>query len=344
MRIAVLTPERTPNVLYRAVMPMEELGRRGHVVGTAEVVGMRGLPSVAECSGFDVVYVWQMSHEPVRRLVRGLKANGVPVIWDSDDDITAVPKQAQGYGDFKGVRGRRIWSDTQKMIRAVDAITTPSPVLARAFADAGQEHVRVIENHVPLVGSPRGVDRDEVVVGWVAMSEHGVDVEQLGLRETLTRVLDARPAIRVESIGIALDLDPTRYRRTKPVEYRFLPDLVQRFDIGLAPLVDIRFNRARSNVKVKEYAMLGVPWLASEVEPYVGLGEDEGGRVIDNDRWFEEIVRLADDRKARKRLSRNGIKWARTQTISANAGEWERLLTETVERVRGRPAAGVARG
>ena len=41
-----------------------------------------------------------------------------------------------------------------------------------------------------------------------------------------------------------------------------LPAHMEVFDIGLAVIADIRFNRTRSNVKLKEYAALGIPWLA----------------------------------------------------------------------------------
>jgi len=51
-------------------------------------------------------------------------------------------------------------------------------------------------------------------------------------------------------------------------------------------------NYARSDVKVKEYAARGVPWIASARGPYVDLGPDQGGLVVPGDDWVVALDRF----------------------------------------------------
>src|SRR4029077_15407965 len=115
------------------------------------------------------------------------------------------------------------------------------------------------------------------------------DFEQLQLRETLERLLTRHQHLEVISIGLGLGLRSRRYRHFPITLYGELPDLLVHFDIGIAPIADVRFTRSRSTIKVKEYAAMGVPWLASPIGPYVGLGEEQGGRLVADDRWYEEL-------------------------------------------------------
>src|SRR5262249_10043216 len=106
------------------------------------------------------------------------------------------------------------------------------------------------------------------------------------------------------------------------------------FDIGIAPLADIPLNRARSNIKLKEYAAAGLPWLASPTGPYAGMGEKQGGRLVADDRWCEELLRLVDKERDRRKLAKHASKWVAGETLERNAHRWEELFAETVERVR----------
>ncbi len=146
-------------------------------------------------------------------------------------------------------------------------------------------------------------------------------------------MLEERPNVTVETIGVDLDLGSPRYRRHGVVGLMELPELVSGFDIGLAPLADIPFNRARSNVKLKEYGAVGVPWLASPIGPYVGLGEEQGGRLVTDDRWYEEILSMVDDDRRRGQLAQTAHRWAQSQTIRQLGGQWEAILGEAVGRV-----------
>ena len=88
----------------------------------------------------------------------------------------------------------------------------------------GAGSVRVIENYLgdhyaELEREPH----DGLVLGWAAWVDHQADWRELGLHATVSRLLDAHPQLRVESVGmIDLGLPPERYRRSEPVAFEAL--------------------------------------------------------------------------------------------------------------------------
>ena len=124
------------------------------------------------------------------------------------------------------------------------------------------------------------------------------------------------------------------------MQYQQLARYVGSFDVGIAPIADIPFNRAKSNVKVKEYAAMGVPWLASPIGPYAGLGEKQGGRLVADGRWHEELERLVDDERARRKLAKRGVKWGDGQRLRRNMGGWEQAVRRALERARANAPSG----
>ena len=68
-------------------------------------------------------------------------------------------------------------------------------------------------------------------------------------------------------------------------------------DICLIPLINSRFNRHKSNLKVLEAANLGLPVIASEVHPYLDLPVLYCRSSSD---WVKHIKRLVDSRKRQK--------------------------------------------
>lgn len=68
-------------------------------------------------------------------------------------------------------------------------------------------------------------------------------------------------------------------------------------DICLIPLINSRFNRHKSNLKVLEAANLGLPVIVSEVHPYLDLPVSYCRSSSD---WIKHIKRLVDSRKRQK--------------------------------------------
>ena len=130
-----------------------------------------------------------------------------------------------------------------------------------------------------------------------------------------------------------LALQSSRYEHIREVPFVDLLKVASRIDIGIAPLADTVFNRSRSNVKLKEYASGGAAWLASPVGPYRGLGEDQGGMLVEDGDWMSAIDLLIRDRRRRRRLckhARRGPKRKHSTAISTPGSRRSRTRSSDV--------------
>src|SRR6185312_4261933 len=143
---------------------------------------------------------------------------------------------------------------------------------------------------------------------------------------------DERPEVRVVSFGLGLGLRGERYRHVDVVPLFELTRAAAAFDVGIAPLSDIAMNRARSNVKLKEYAAAGACWLASPVGPYLGHGERQGGRLVPDDGWHDALTRLIEKPRERARLTKRAGRWVVGEMLSKHAAEWEARFEEAIAR------------
>jgi hypothetical protein len=324
----------TANAYYRAMLPLRELERRGHrVLWPAlhdEDELLSGTPR------FDAFLMHHFFREEELELVRRLTGQGVTVVWDKDDDISATPRRVPAYKTYGGRRGvKHGFARSVELAASASLMTTPSAHLAGRYRELGVEHVEVIENHVAPEDLARERPRHQgLVIGITAAGEHAEDFKALRIDRILQRLLRAHDGVRVVTVGWGHDLPASRH-----VHYPFVPieELLateREFDIGLAPLADTAFNRARSNVKLKEYAAAGAMWLASPVGPYVGMGEEEGGVLVADDDWYATLERFVLDYHARVRLTERARSWARQQSADRAVGQWETAIMRAVARTR----------
>ncbi len=339
MRIAFVADPRTGNGFYRGVGPMTALAQvRGHDVRDVPIED--GSPPLAAVRGIDVLHIHRYGEEGAVRLAREAKAHGAAVAWDNDDDMGSVPKGTPGYRRQGGMQWERRLAGMRKIFQIADLVTAPSRALAERLREYGAPHTEVVENHVPdqflLRSRP---PRDGVTIGWIAGLEHQLDVERIPVRAALQRLLDERPEVRVVSIGLGLGLRSERYRHIDVVPLFELTRAAGAFDVGIAPLSDIAMNRARSNVKLKEYAAAGACWLASPIGPYVGHGEKQGGRLVPDDGWHDALARLVEKPRERAKLAKRAGKWVAGETLTKHAAEWEARFEQAIARARSGAAA-----
>jgi hypothetical protein len=332
VRIAFIANPEAPGGWYRGIGPMLALAECGHEICQVWRPDEGILGELV--AGWDVLHVYRAHEDEVLQIAKAAKQRGMTLIYDNDDDMRAIARNNKAALDYKGFAGDRALRQIRRIVQMADLAIASTPTVAERFREYGGEHVMVIENYCPdaaLTASapPNG---STLVAGWLAGNEHHVDIERLPLREQFERLLETYPQLVIETVGCRMGIKHERYRNDPHVDFFALPPKLAQFDIGLAPIADIPFNHARSNIKVKEYAVLGRPWLASPVGPYASLGEREGGRLVPDDGWFDAIARLVEKPRERRKLAKRARKWGREQAISANAGLWEKALAETIVR------------
>lgn len=323
MQIAAYADQDVPSSHYRAYQPMIELDRRGHQIELRHTKADLEGP-LPDC---EVAFLARYREPQARQLVRDLQARGTTVVWDCDDDVITVRLN----GDAEA---QRYLADLREMLALVDMVTTTRDELGDIFLREGARAVFTLPNYLaaPNLGVG-GRPHEGLVIGWIAWIDHQKDWDRLGLEGVFRELLARHDDLIVESVGpIDLGLDGDRYNRRPVVTFPELGPAIGGFDLGIAPLSPtIEANFSRSDIKLKEYAAAGVPWLASPIGPYAGYGEEQGGRLVADDEWFEALDGLVRDRRARRKLAKNGQRWARQYVLTHNIDVWEDMFAEALE-------------
>ena len=292
----------------------------------------------------DVMVFQRLTHQWMAEAVPLLRAKGVAVVVDVDDDLATVhprnpayrsmhPRYAGRLDRSTGQVHRHSWQHLAAACREATLVTVSTPALLKRYAAHGRGHV--IYNHLPdfYYGAPH---EDSAVLGWPAsLASHPDDPSVLG--GAVARLVSEGAEFRVVGdpvgVGAAFGLAADPPGRTG-VGVRAWPGAVaQDVGIGIAPLADTRFNAAKSWLKPLEMSALGIPWVASPRAEYARLHARGAGALADTPRrWYRELRRLADSESLRAEKAEAGRAVAADLRLAGNEWRWmdawERALSE----------------
>ncbi len=243
---------------------------------------------------------------PLDRLLRPLWSRlesdasflgGRAIVYETDDDVLATPAWT-GQSAVAGIEADLVRS----MLRRADLVSVSTPPLQKV-AGRYNESVRLIRNAVEPAWypDPAGVpDRD----GEPRLLFYGVPLrlrDYAVCRDAVDELARSLPGTRRVWMGgddpAVRDVSDeiVGYVRGAPAFARALVEA--RPHIGLAPIADEPFNRARSELHWLEYAMAGAPAVASRLMgggPYEVIRDGEDGLLARNkSEWREAIKSLA---------------------------------------------------
>lgn len=299
----------------------------------------------------DVIVMQRVTHAYMAQTVGVLRAKGVAVVVDVDDDLSSIhPSNPAWTMHHPGNEGRRLaggqvnrhsWRNLAAACRDATLVTVSTPALLDVYARHGRGVV--LPNYLPdhYYGLPR-VDSD--VIGWPgSFHSHPNDPEVVG--GAVARLVEegAQFVMRGDSkgAGAAFGLASDPAGGGVPIEE--WPASVASLGVGIAPLADTRFNMAKSWLKCAELSACGVPWVASPRAEYKRLHAMGAGVLADRPRtWYRELKRLHGSSALRQETSEAGRAVAEQLRLRDHSWRWMDAWSRAYELQQATPRTAVA--
>ncbi|MFC7493256.1 MULTISPECIES: glycosyltransferase [unclassified Nocardioides] len=214
--------------------------------------------------------------DQAERVLARARAAGTRVVLDLDDDLLtdhAVDRlTAQGW-DPDGLAALR------RLVPEVDTVVVSTPVLADLLSGLNPNIVCRPNELDPRLWSRTvtTVDPPGDTAARVLYMGSATHTDDLALLDGVVAAVSDRLGREVvlEIVGVTPgDADGVRRlvpeRTDHPGFVTWLREQAPRWDAAVAPLADTEFNGCKSDLKLLEYALLGLPAVASDVGPYAG--------------------------------------------------------------------------
>lgn len=293
----------------------------------------------------DVMVFQRVSTLPMLEKILYAKDMGIRTVYELDDDILNTPPEfAKPYEVY---RKPEVQSLIGRAMFECDACIVSTETLRAAVMDIGPGRPKyVVENALDAENWEGAYARrlaeerpDKITIGWMASGSHMMDAPMiLGILKDLVR-RDER--IRLHLIGWAgfgelmgdMGTCQDRIRISPWVPIEYLPWAMADFDIGLAPLKDCAFNRAKSGIKAMQYWALGVPVVYSPLPPYQIVEPGLTGIPATNEAdWRKALEALVADGEARRRMGTVGrMRLLEKYDIRKTAGQWVRVFEDVMK-------------
>lgn len=284
------TPDEWNCSEWRCAVPARAINLTGQ--HSAELISIKDFGhntpvAQAACRTADVIVIQRCLFGPVLSKIQHWKARDKVIIADFDDAFdlmhptnVSYPFWNRGLIDPPGEEPQTMdpppLTQFKWGLRLVHAATVPSRRLADDWQSYTQVHylpnyvdLKIFENATPEA-------HEGIVIGWGGSLSHLQSFTDSGVIPALQRVCEARPQVRVMICGSdqrILEHIPIPEKQLIHEPWRPYSEWSQnlvKFDIGLAPLSG-PYDQRRSWIKVLEYLLMKIPWVASEGPAYQDL-------------------------------------------------------------------------
>lgn len=298
---------------YRILLPFNQLEQHGHQVDV-------NWGWTDRCEEYDIIVGQRIGKPEALPIWRRLAARH-KLVYETDDDVFTIdPTNAMAYLTHSA----EVVDAVEFAATAAHLVTVSTEPLAEVMRRYN-DNVVVLPNHIEAamldLERPR---RDRVTVGWAGGDSHLVDFHMVAAQ--LRRFLDRNPAVDFHNIGTSY-LRPFKLRGRHTGWSSDIWDYYRSidFDIGIAPLADTVFNRSKSAIKAMEYAALGIPVVASDVQPYRDFVIDgvTGYLIRKEHDWVRRLYELASDEAMRAEMGAKAKEHVAQYAIERGWRLWE---------------------
>lgn len=278
-----------------------------------------------DITAFQVYGIYPFSFDKV---LKTLKADGKKIIYDLDDALDLIePTNPFYYNVIKDKGSQR------EIFQYADHITVATPALKEYAQSKTKAPITIIPNcfnpnewmfkrpqregiRIGFAGSPTHVEDLLQVLPTIIKLQKTHDVRFLimgfGNASYEDWIRNFRFASPPEALKVLDELEKLllqiRFEWIPYVDFDVYPSTLinMALDIGICPLTDTPFNRARSASKAMEYTLAGALALASNLPAY---NQDPTSTLVDD--WDKALTHFVENPDEIKVLQKKNLKWIR---------------------------------
>lgn len=272
-----------------------------------------------ELMKYDAVVLQRPSHPGMPDMIRQLKLHGKKVYIELDDALFHIhhsnPASKVWSKTGDGGNPTQPWITLKDCIQMCDKLILSTPELSNFYP--GKDFV-VHRNAIDLKMSiydkknsrRHQLPSDKKIIGWAGSTSH-IDSLQI-LKKPINKLFRERNDIifalcsNPEFLNFFdLKKEQKQYIKHKPFDE--WPPVMSLFDINLACVRNDMFNSGKSELKVLEAGMWGVPSVCTYTAPYKRFYDNsDGGNLLvwenKTNEWVEQISKLIDEPKTYQNL------------------------------------------
>lgn len=302
---------------YRVLNKAEQLRKHGFAV---KVVNLSDFQlSMAQNASHIIIYRSPISPE-LLRLCHLAKEYGKPVFFDIDDLVfdtvyTDQLSYTQGLNSVeKGNYDAGVRNYGYMLENCDGAITSTNQLQEELYKYQSKVLLNrnLASDDLIAISSQYIKDysqtSDIVKIGYFSGSiSHNENFELIkpAIKQLLTKYSNVQLHI-VGILDIPQDMKPFENQIVTHdyVDWDKLPALISEVDINLAPLVNSIFNRAKSEIKWIEAALVKVPTVASKIGAFSdAIIDGETGLLATDDEWFDKLEALVLSTELRQEIA-----------------------------------------
>ena len=329
----------TSSAWIRLLLPLQRLEQQGACAVVQLEPAATDDASALALAGLDRLIVQRAacpSLTMAEALVQACRQRSLPLILDLDDALFSLPADHP-----ERERYAPAIPALEHLLAAADLRVFSTATLAAQCQQFGPQAVLANGLDAEAWAGPARFPRAE--------AEGPLQLLYMG-----SRTHDADLALILPELDALAGRDPDAFRLTLvggvsqplqrpwltvaevPLEARRYPRFVRwlrrlpRHDLGLAPLVANPFNAAKSDVKLLDYAALGLPALCSPGPAYQELLQAGLALPAEPGQWAEQILWAAGHRRRLRRLAQaaHGYLWQQRSSERVAQG-WKEVLSPT---------------
>ena len=296
---------------YRMILPATYAKTKGMDITVSFHVS---IPIIRQ---FDVIVMQRIANQKISEIAETARLYDKTIILETDDIIENLHPSNPAFRDYN--KGTSALTAYMESIKHVDHVTTTTEELKSNYLNI-TPNITVIPNSIDFGlrkwPKPTFEKRNDGVVrlGWAGSTSHTVDLLMIG--KTIKKLLEKYPHVKYVHYGndkqfvqfaTETNLPQDQIELIPPTDFLTYPERLNYFDIGIAPLQSIGFNRYKSDLKLIEYSACGVPYVCSKSTAYAKYckhGED--GYMADSEsEWLERLSELVEDEDKRLAMGSN---------------------------------------